>query len=141
MSLNLNQVVIAGRLTRDPEVKTLANERCVAKLGVAVNRKWKGNDGVAKEEVTFVDVDVWGKTAEHCGQYLHKGSAVFIEGRLKSDEWQTKDGEKRRAMKVEANNVQFLDPAAPAESQGPQPEPVKRTVTTATDPFGEEPPF
>ncbi|HYE04054.1 MAG TPA: single-stranded DNA-binding protein, partial [Planctomycetota bacterium] len=78
MSLNLNQVSLAGRLTRDPQVKALANDKVVADFGVAINRRWKGADGEAKEEATFLDIEAWGRTAELVGQYLAKGSPVYI---------------------------------------------------------------
>lgn len=135
MSLNLNSVMIAGRLTRDPEMKMIG-ERHLAHLGIAINRRYKDRDGNAKEEVTFVDVTAWGKTAENCGTYLFKGSAVYIEGHLKMDEWKTKDGQPRQMLKIEAENVQFLDAKKPEVALPP-----KRTVTTAPDPFADEPPF
>lgn len=143
MSLNLNSVTLAGRLTRDVEVKMLSGDRAVASMGLAINRTWKDKDGTKKEEATFIEVTAWGKTAEHCGQYLRKGSAVFIEGRLKQDAWKTKDGEARQMLKVEAHNVQFLDPLRNLEGE-PVPVkelPPKRTVTNAVDPFADEPGF
>lgn len=128
MSLSLNNVVIAGRLTRDPELKPVG-DTMVGHMGVAINRKYKD-----KEEVTFVDVTAWGKTAENCGAYLRKGSAVYIEGYLKMDEWKTKDGQARQMLKVIALTVQFLDPKKPEEAP-----PAKRVVMTAPDPFADEP--
>ena len=107
MSLNLNNVVIAGNLTRDPEVKFMANERAVCNFGIATNRKWKDQAGNAKEEVTFIDVEAWGRTAELVGQYLKKGAPAYIEGRLKLDTWE-KDGQKHSKLKVVADSVQFL---------------------------------
>ncbi|MBA3707462.1 MAG: single-stranded DNA-binding protein [Planctomycetes bacterium] len=110
MSLSLNKVVLAGNLTRDPQVRFFANERAVADFGLAVNRKYKANDGTLKEETTFVDVEAWGRTAELIGQYLTKGRACYVEGRLKLDSWEDKkDGQKRTKLKVVADNVQFLD--------------------------------
>ncbi|MBA2480438.1 MAG: single-stranded DNA-binding protein [Planctomycetes bacterium] len=110
MSLSLNKVTLAGNLTRDPQVRFFANERAVADFGLAVNRKYKANDGTLKEETTFVDVEAWGRTAELIGQYLTKGRACYVEGRLKLDSWEDKkDGQKRTKLKVVADNVQFLD--------------------------------
>ncbi|MEK7414617.1 MAG: single-stranded DNA-binding protein, partial [Planctomycetota bacterium] len=80
---NINRVLLAGNLTRDPQVRFLANEQAVVNFGIAVNRNFKGADGSKKEEVTFVDVEAWGRTAELVGQYLTKGRPCFIEGRLK----------------------------------------------------------
>ncbi len=108
MSFNLNNVQLAGHLTRDPQVKSLANERTVADFGLAINRRFKGADGEFKEESTFVEVEAWGRTAELIGQYLTKGSPCYLEGRLRLDSWQDKDGAKRSKIKVLADNVQFL---------------------------------
>ncbi len=113
MSLNLNHVVIAGRLTRDPEVKTIGNQRQVASFTVAINRRWKSAEGETKEDVTFVDCEAWGRTAENIGQYLNKGSGVHVDGRLRLDTWEDKEGGKRQRLKVLADQVQFLD--RPAE--------------------------
>lgn len=109
MAVSLNRVILAGNLTRDPQVRFLANEQAVANFGLAVNRRFKGSDGQMKEEVTFVDIEAWGRTAELVGQYLTKGRACFIEGRLKLDSWDDKDGQKRQKLKVVADNVQFMD--------------------------------
>jgi single-strand DNA-binding protein len=107
-SLNLNTVVLAGHLTRDPEMRPLAGEKVVANFGLAINRRYKSNDGEIKEESTFVDCEAWGRTAELIGQYLAKGSAAYVEGRLKLDAWQDKEGQKRNRLKVVVDNVQFL---------------------------------
>jgi single-strand DNA-binding protein len=106
---SLNRVFLIGNLTRDPEVTYLPSGRPVAKLGLAVSRKYTSSaDNEQKEEVCFVNVVVWGKQAEPCGQYLVKGRPVFIEGRLQYVEWKTKDGQKRSGLKVVAERVQFL---------------------------------
>lgn len=107
MSLNYNRVIIAGNLTRDPELRE-AGASQVAGFGLAVNRRYKGRDGEMQEETTFVDVEAWGRTAELCGQYLSKGRAALVEGRLKLDSWEDKDGGKRSKLKVVADSVQFL---------------------------------
>jgi single-strand DNA-binding protein len=109
MSLAINCVHLAGNLTRDVQVRFLANEKAVANFGLAVNRKWKDASGAPKEEVTFVDVSAWGRTAELCGQYLLKGSPCYIQGRLHLETWDDKkDGSKRSKLVVVADNVQFL---------------------------------
>jgi len=108
MSLNVNQVILAGHLTRDPEVRTLAADRAVANFALAINRRYKSAEGEAKEDVTFIEVEAWGRTGELVGQYLVKGSPCYIEGRLKLDVWTDKDGQKRSRIKVVAENVQFL---------------------------------
>ena len=155
-----NRVMLAGNLTRDPQVKFFANERAVANFGIAVNRKFKGQDGQMVEEVTFVDVEAWGRTAELVGQYLTKGRGCFIEGRLKLDQWDDKDGQKRSKLKVVADSVQFTDSkpgtagGAPGgstprgsddamEPDGPPPAAAARPATTTRAPAGgdDEPPF
>ena len=118
MSLTLNKVFIAGNLTRDPELRT-AGTTTVAGFGVAVNRKWRDKDGTGKEETTFVDVEAWSKTADLVGQFLHKGSGVLIEGRLKLDTWEDKEGGKRSKLKVVADSVHFTTPAQPQDPTAP----------------------
>lgn len=116
--MNVNTVIIAGNLTRDPEVKPIG-QSSVAKFGVAINDKYKAADGTLKETTAFVDVEAWGKTADLVGQYLRKGAGVVIEGKLKSDSWQTKDGEKRQKLMVRADRVHFgskREEAAPASA-------------------------
>jgi single-strand DNA-binding protein len=108
MSLNLNTVVLAGHLTRDPEMRPLAGDKVVANFGLAINRRFKSPDGEIKEESTFIDCEAWGRTAELIGQYLAKGSAAYVEGRLKLDNWQDKEGQKKSRLKVVVENVQFL---------------------------------
>jgi single-strand DNA-binding protein len=118
MSLNINTVLLAGHLTRDPQLRSLPNERTVASFSLAINRRYKGADGELKEESTFVDCEAWGRTAELIGQYLAKGSACYIEGRLKLDSWEDKDGGKRSRLKVVADNVQFIGKAKPKAGDG-----------------------
>ena len=107
MSLNLNKVMLAGNLTRDPEVRN-TGKTSVANFGLAINRKFKSGDE-KKEETTFVDVECWGTTAELVGQYLTKGRGVYLEGRLKLDQWEDKETKQKRSkMKIVADMVQFL---------------------------------
>ena len=104
-----NKVLLMGNLTRDPEVRYTPKGTAVAALGLAVNRVWTAESGEKKEEVTFVDVEVWGRQAETAGEYLSKGRPVFIEGRLRLDAWDDKEtGQKRSKLKVVAERVQFL---------------------------------
>ncbi len=106
----LNKVFLMGNLTRDPELRRLANGTAVADLGLAMNRTFTGKDGEKREEVVFIDVTVWDRQAETCCQYLKKGKAVHVEGYLKMDSWDDKtSGEKRSKIKVQADRVQFLD--------------------------------
>lgn len=120
---SLNQVTLAGNLTRDAERKFVPNGTAVCNFGMALNRKYKGGDGEWKEEVTFVSIETWGKTAEACGQYLKKGSLVLVEGRLKLREWTSPDGQKRSMLDVVADKVQFLDKrGSRTEETAPAPE-------------------
>ncbi len=106
---NYNKVLLMGNITRDIELKYTANGQAVAKIGLAVNRKWKGQDGALQEETTFIDCDAWGRTAEVMNQYLSKGKPVFIEGRLRLDQWQDKDGSNRSKLKVVIESFEFID--------------------------------
>jgi single-strand DNA-binding protein len=141
---NFNKVILAGNLTRDPEVRYTPKGTAIAKLGLAINRSWKNEAGETKEEVTFVDVDAFGRTAEVISQYLKKGRPILVEGRLKLDQWDDKQtGQKRSRLGVILENFQFLDsgrggdggggggsrssaPSAPASaaapSEAPEPE-------------------
>jgi len=116
MAASLNKVLLMGNLTRDPEVKYTPKGTAVCDLGIAINDSYKAQDGTIKETVTFVDVEVWGRTAENCKQYLSKGRPVFVEGQLRLDQWE-QDGQKRSKMKVRAISVQFLG-GAPGRSGG-----------------------
>lgn len=104
---DFNKVMLMGNLTRDPEVRYTPSGTAVADLGLAVNRSFKGTDGQLKDETCFVRVTVWSRQAENCAQYLKKGSPVFVEGRLKFDEWE-KDGQKQSRLSVVGERVQFL---------------------------------
>jgi single-strand DNA-binding protein len=106
---NLNKVLLMGNLTRDPEVRYTPKGTAVANLGLAVNRVYTTETGEQKEEVTFIEIEVWGRQAETAGQYLSKGRPVFIEGRLKLDSWDDKEtGQKRNRLRVVAERIQFL---------------------------------
>ncbi len=109
---NLNKVMLIGNLTRDPEIRHTPKGSAVADLGLAVNRRLSDGNGGWKEEVTFVDVTVWGNTAENAHKYLSKGRGVFVEGRLQMDSWDDKaTGQKRTKLKVVADALQFLPDA------------------------------
>ena len=110
MAGSFNKVILLGNLTRDPEVKYTPSNLAICKLGLAVNRRYTTADGQKHEEVTFVDCDAFGKTAETISKYLKKGRPVFIEGRLKLDQWE-KDGQKFSKLKVVVDTFQFVDSA------------------------------
>ncbi len=107
--LTLNRVMIAGRLTRKPQLRKTPNGIAVTDLLVALNREFTTLGGDRQQEVCFVDVVVWGKQAESCTEILDCSSPVFVEGRLQLDVWYAKDGEKRCKLRVAAERVQFLE--------------------------------
>ena len=108
MAASLNKVFLMGNLTRDPEVKYTPKGNAVGDLAIAINDSYKAQDGTIKETVTYVDIEVWGRTAENCKQYLAKGRPIFVEGQLKLDQWETPQGEKKNKLRVRADRVQFL---------------------------------
>ncbi len=112
-----NKVLLMGNLTRDPEVRYTPKGNAVTDLGLAVNRSYTLDSGERREEVTFVEITVWGRQAELAGQYLHKGRPVFIEGRLQLDSWEDKNtGEKRNKLRVVCENMRFI--GSRGDSQG-----------------------
>ena len=106
---NLNKVLLIGNLTRDPELRYLQNGTAVCDFGLAVNRNWRTPGGEQKEEVLFIDVTAWAKQAEVVSEFLQKGRPVFVEGRLKLDQWTAQDGQKRSRVSVVMERFQFLD--------------------------------
>ena len=104
---SFNRVILLGNLTRDVEVKYLQSGMAVAEIGLAVNDRRKNQAGEWVDEATFVDITLWGRTAEVAGEYLSKGSPALIEGRLKLDQWET-DGQKRSKLKVVGERLQML---------------------------------
>jgi single-strand DNA-binding protein len=105
---NFNKVFFMGNLTRDPELRYLPNGTAVTTFTVASNRVYTLQTGEKKQEVTFMRIVVWGRRAETCGEYLNKGSSVFVEGRLQNRSWEGQDGQKKSTTEVIADNVQFL---------------------------------
>lgn len=120
MTLEINNVIIGGNLTRDVVIRETGTGRRVCSFAVANNRTYLGREGKVKE-TSFIDVEVWGATAENCGRYLHKGSPVVVSGRLKQSRWETPAGEKKSRLKVVAMNVQFL-PSGKKNQAEPQAE-------------------
>lgn len=130
---NFNKVILAGNLTRDPELRYTPKGTAVAKLGMAINRTWTGETGEKREEVTFVDVDAFGKQAEIISQYCKKGRPLLVEGRLRLDTWDDKQtGQKKSKLGVVLESFSFLDSGgrgdasgggAPAAASPPRPRP------------------
>ncbi|MGA2798409.1 MAG: single-stranded DNA-binding protein [Thermoguttaceae bacterium] len=153
---SFNRVILVGNLTRDPEIRYIQSGSAVADVGLAVNDRRKNANGEWIEETTFVDVVLWGRTAEVAGEYLSKGSPVLIEGRLKLDSWETQDGQKRSKIKVICERMQMLGskgegrgpaatagkPAARQDSEYSQPAPPEDLGAPVPDsPGGEDIPF
>ncbi len=115
---NYNKVLLMGNLTRDVELKYTPSNMAVANIGLAINRRYKGKDGELKEETTFVDCEAWGYTAENMAKFFSKGRPIFIEGRLKLDTWQDKDGSNRSKLKVVVEAFEFVDSRTGGDSGG-----------------------
>jgi single-strand DNA-binding protein len=152
-----NKVILVGNLTRDPELRYTPKGTALAKIGMAINRVYKTDTGESKEEVTFVDVDAWGRSAETISQYMKKGSPILIEGRLKLDQWDDKQtGQKRSKLGVVVEGFQFLGgprteggggenrraaAAAPAAAASPSPETAPAAEPDAAPPEEDDVPF
>jgi len=113
---SFNKVLLMGNLTKDPELRYTPQGTAVTNLRMAVNRKYRDRNQELKEEVCFITAVAWDKQAETCNQYLHKGSPVFIEGRLQSRSWEDNSGQKRNVIEVRVERVQFLG-KAPAKTE------------------------
>lgn len=114
---NYNRVIIAGNLTKDPELRYIPSGDPVANFTVAINRNYTTKAGERKEETSFIPVVVWRKQAEHCNQYLRKGSPALVEGRLQQRSWETQEGQKRSIIEVVADRVVFLGGAKPQQDE------------------------
>lgn len=156
-----NKVLLMGNLTRDPQLKYLPSQMAVVEFGIAVNRKYRTSSGEDREEVNFIDCTAWGKTGETINQYLQKGKPIFIEGRLKYDSWEDKQGGgKRSKLTVVVDNFQFIggrdggggggrdsgnsgDEQAPPRRGGPPPARGQRPAPQQAPeaPFGDEQQF
>jgi single-strand DNA-binding protein len=145
MAINFNKVILAGNLTRDPEVRFLPKGTAVARIGLAVNRTYTTETGEKKDEATFVDVEAFGRQAELIGQYFKKGRPILIEGRLKLDQWEDKNThQKQSKLRVVLEGFSFVDsnrpdapgaparpPAAPAQPAPAQPAPAAPVAPAA----------
>jgi single-strand DNA-binding protein len=114
-----NKVILIGNLTRDPELRYTPQGTSVCNFGLAVNRKYKQGEEM-KEEVTFINIVVFGKQADTCGQYLNKGSSILVEGRLQERRWETEDGQKRSKHEIVAQNIRFMSKKQSTSEYSPQ---------------------
>ena len=140
---NLNKVMLMGHLTRDVELRA-AGSSTVGNIGIAVSRKWKDKGGESNEETCFVDCEAWGQTAEIIAKYTVKGHPIYLEGRLKLDQWEDKDGSKRSKIKVVVESFQFLKgkdsgetPAQERPASRTTSRPAPRPSTANHEPFDE----
>jgi len=118
---SFNKVILAGNLTRDPELRYTPKGTAVAKIGLAVSRTWTGEDGQKKEEVSFIDIEAWGRQGEVIAQYLKKGRPLLVEGRLKLDSWEDKNTKQKVSkLKVVLESFSFLD-SKPSDAGGGSP--------------------
>lgn len=127
---SLNKVFLIGNLTRDPELRYIPSGSAVVTFTLAVNRVYKTQTGEKKEQASFIRIVVWGRRAEVCGEYLSKGSPVFVEGRLQSREWESQEGQKRSTVEVIADNIQFLRMGDKQSSSSGKQSPVPEEVET-----------
>lgn len=116
----LNRVILAGNLTRDPELKFTGSKVAVCSFGMAMNRKWRDKDGNSQDETCFVDCTAWAKTAETINSHMHKGKPILIEGRLRYEQWEGKDGQRRNKLSVTVESFSFVPDGQPRE-QSPRP--------------------
>ena len=105
---NFNKVILAGNLTRDPQLSYLPNQTPAVEIGMAINRRWRGQDGEQREDTCFVDCRAYGRQAEVLNQYMSKGRGLLVEGRLNFSQWESQDGQKRSKLRVIIENFQFL---------------------------------
>ncbi len=151
---NLNKVMLIGNLTRDPELRVTPKGTAICQFSLAVNRKFRDESGADREEVTYVDIEAWGKSGENIAKYCTKGRPLFVEGRLRLDQWEDKNTkEKRSRMKVVCDNFQFLGSgradggtAGGAEGGGyaapaPRSNPAKPATPPAQENLDEDVPF
>ncbi|MFH1427385.1 MAG: single-stranded DNA-binding protein [Patescibacteria group bacterium] len=133
--MNLNKAMIIGNLTRDPEVRSTPAGQTVASFSVATNLIWTDQSGQKKEKVEFHNVVAWRRLAEICGQYLHKGSKVYIEGRLQTRDWVGQDGVKRYRTEIVADNMIMLDRAGGASATSGEKPPLPEEQEIASEPI------
>src|SRR5580693_6799904 len=142
---SFNRVIIAGNLTRDPELRYTPKGSAVANFSLAVNRTWKSESGENKEEVSFIDIEAWGRQAEVIAQYMRKGRPLLIEGRLKQDTWEDKNThQKQSKLKVVLESFSFIDSNRPEGAGGAPPpaaprRPSSRPAKSPESPEGEGP--
>ena len=141
---SFNKVILVGNLTRDPELRVTGTGLSICKIGLAVNRSYTSKEGESKDETTFVDVDAFGKQAEILGKYMQKGRPLMVEGRLKLDQWESNDGQKRSKLGVVLESFQFLggrDDNVPRSTSASQSYTESTSNDSKEESFDEDVPF
>jgi single-strand DNA-binding protein len=139
-SMNINKVTLAGRLTRDPEIKYTASGTAIADFSLAVNRYYKNNAGESQEQTDFIDCTAFGRSAEIIQKFLKKGNPIYVEGRLSLDQWQDKQsGQPRSKLRVVAESMQFVGPRPQTQAAAGVPSPDRRPGPAASAPAGKRP--
>lgn len=138
--VSFNKVILMGNLTKDPEIRYTPSGTAVANFRLAVNHKYKQGDDL-REEVCYIDVVVFGKQAETCGQYLNKGQSVIIDGRLQEKRWETEDGQKRSKHEVVGQSVRFMPKRGESSGAGSRSGPVQEDGAGSSGSGDQEVPF
>ena len=138
---NFNKVLLLGNLTREPQLSYLPSQTAVVDFGLAVNRKWKGQDGTMKEDTCFVDCRAFGKSAENINKFCKKGNPLFVEGRLTFDSWTAQDGSKRSKHRVTVENFQLLGMPNKVKTDESDDTPVTEPIPSSESDSDEDIPF
>ena len=141
---SFNKVILMGNLTRDPELRVTNTGLSICKLSLAVNRTYTTKEGDSKDETTYVDIDSFGKQAETLSKYLQKGRPIMVEGRLKLDQWETNEGQKRSKLAVVLENFQFIggrDTSASTSDSSPSASEAQAPQVDEGNGFDEDVPF
>ena len=136
-----NKIILVGNVTRDPKLSYLPSQTAVVELGLAVNHKWRGQDGQQRESTCFIDCRAYGNQAETLNQYVRKGNPILIEGRLDFDTWQGQDGQRRSKHRVFIERFQFLGQAQQQASPQPQASAPQTQAVQAPNPYPEQDPL
>ncbi len=107
--ISLNRVIVAGNLTRDPEMKVTSSNRKFTNMAIAINDFWKDKDGKTSKKTTYINIIAWGGMAENCAKYLKKGRAIMVEGRIESDKYEDRQGKTQYITRINSNNIVFLE--------------------------------
>jgi len=139
---SFNRVILAGNLTRDPQLSYTPSNTPVCEFGMAINRRWRDRDGNQKDEVCFVELNAYGRVAETINQYMSKGKPILVEGRLRYHQWTNKEGQNRSKLDVFVENFTFLGGPGGGQSAGAAPDraPVRPTAPEETPPMEDDVP-